>query len=95
MLRVVVGLTCRGQKANHELYGELSNVKSVLKDRRSKFIGHMGRRKQELVCQMLLWEVKQGTRKKGRPGMTYVDQLTRDTGLSTEELKSIMDEREL
>ena len=95
MLTAVVGFTWRDRKTNNELYGELSNVTSVLKVRRLKFIGHMCRRKQGLVCQMLMRKPNQETRKRGRPAMTYVVQLKRDTGLSTEELKNIRDEREL
>ena len=59
-----------------------------------KFVGHMWRRKDEIVRQMLLWEPKQGTKKRGRPAHTYVDQLRKDTELTTEELKNIMDDRE-
>ena len=63
--------------------------------RRLKFIGHIWRRKQELVCQMLMWEPKQETRKIGRPAMRYVNELRSDNGLLTEEQKDIMNEREL
>ena len=41
------------------------------------------------------WEPKQVARERGRPAMTYVDQLRRDAGLPTEELKNIMTERKL
>ena len=55
---------------------------------------HLWRRKEEIVSQMLLWEPKQGARNQGRPALTYVDQLRKYTGLTTEELKNIMDDRE-
>jgi hypothetical protein len=70
-------------KTNKELYGELSSINSVLQERRLKFIGHMWRRKEEIVSQMLLWEPKQGPRKMRRPARTYVDQLREDTELTT------------
>ena len=63
--------------------------------RRLRFIGHIWRRKQELVCQMLMWEPKQETRKIGRPALSYVKELRSDNGLLTEELKDIMNEHEL
>ena len=85
MLRAVVGFTWRDSKTNNELYVELSKVISVLKVRRLRFIGHMWRI-QDLVCQMPMWEPKQGPRNRGKTAMTYVDQMKTDSGLSTEEL---------
>ena len=67
----------------------------MLKERRLRFIGHMWRRKEELVSQLLMWEPKDGRRKRGRPKITYIDQLRNDTGLSTEELKTMMEDREI
>ena len=67
----------------------------MLKARRLKFIGHMWRRKEELVYQLLMWKPKQGTRKRGRPAITYVDQLRNNIGLSTEELKKAMEDCEI
>ena len=54
-LKAVVGFTWRDRKTNSKIYGELNNVKSVLTIRRLILIGHMWRRKQELVCQMLIF----------------------------------------
>ena len=84
----------RDSKTNKELYGKLSSITTVLQERRVKFIGHMWRRKDEIASQMLLWEAKQGTKKRGRPALTYVDQLRKNTELTTEELKNIMDDCE-
>ena len=42
---------------------------------------------------LLLWEPKHGARKRGRPALTYVDQLQNDTGLSIAALKNIMENR--
>ena len=94
MLRAILGFTWRDRKTNKELYGKLSSITTVLQERRLKFIGHMWRRMDEIASQMLLWEPKQGTKKRGRPALTYVDQLRKDTELTTEELKNIMDDRE-
>ena len=94
MLRAVLGVSWKDHKSNNELHGNLSRITSTLRVRRLKFIGHVWRRKVELVSQVLLWEPKQGARKRGRPALPYVDQLRKDTGLSTEQLKNIMDDRE-
>ena len=59
--------------------------------RRLRFIGHCWRKKDEVISDLLLWEPKHGARKRGRPALTYVDQLQNDTGLSIVELKNIME----
>ena len=63
------------------------------KPTRLQFIGHCWRKKDEVISDLLLWEPKHGARKRGRPALTYVDQLQNDTGLSIAELKSIMRNR--
>ena len=94
MLRAVLDVSWKEHKTNKDLYGNLKRITETLRYRRLKFIGHMWRRKSELVSKVLLWEPKQGKRKKGRPAMTYIDQLREDTGLTTEELAVIMEDRE-
>ena len=42
-----------------------------------------------------MWELKQAIRRRVRPAITYVDQLRNDTGLSTEELKNALEDREI
>ena len=93
MLRAVLAFTWRDRITNNYLYVELSKITAVLKARRLRFIGHMWSRKEELVCQLLMWEPNQGTRKRGRPAITHVDQLRNDTGLLTDELKKAMSEQ--
>ena len=46
------------------------------------------------ASQVLLWQPGQGIRKRGRPAITFVVQLKKDTELTTEELKTTMDDRE-
>ena len=46
-----------------------------------------------MISELLLWEPKNGARKRGRPATTYVDQLRNDPRLSIAELKSIMGNR--
>ena len=95
MLRVVLGFTWRDSITYNDLYGKLSKITAVLKGRRLISDGHMWRTKEELVCLLLIWEPKQGTRKRGRPAITYDDQLRNDTGLPTKELKNTMEDREI
>ena len=95
MLRVVLGFTWRDSITYNDLYGKLSKITAVLKGRRLISDGHMWRTKEELVCLLLIWEPKQRTRKRGRPAITYDDQLRNDTGLPTKELKNAMEDREI
>ena len=80
-------------KTNKELYGNLPKITDTLMIRRLRFIGHCWRKKDEVISDLLLWEPKHGARKRGRPALTYVDQLQNDTGLSIAELKNIMENR--
>ena len=71
----------------------LTQITDTLMIRRLRFIGHCWRKKDEVISDLLLWEPKHGARKRGRPALTYVDQLQNDTGLSIAELKNIMENR--
>ena len=95
MFTAVFGFTWRDRITNEDLYGKLSKITAVLKARRLRSIGDIWRRNEELVCQLLIWEPKQGTRKRRRPAIIYGDQLKNDIGLSTEELKNKMEDREI
>ena len=86
-------LESKEHKTNKELYGNLPKITDTLMIRRLRFIGHCWRKKDEVISELLLWEPKQSTRKRGRPVLTYVDQLPNDAGLSIAELKSIIGSR--
>ena len=77
-------------KTNKEPYG---NLPKITDDQEAAVIGHCWRKKDEVISDLLLWEPKHGARKRGRPALTYVDQLQNDTGLSIAELKNIMENR--
>ena len=47
-----------------------------------------------MISDLLLWKPKHGARKRGRPALTYVNQLQNDTGFRIVELKNIMENRE-
>ena len=93
MLRAVLGVSWKEHKTNKELYGNLPKITDTLMIRRLRFIGHCWRKKDEVISDLLLWEPKHGARKRGRPALTYVDQLQNDTGLSIVELENIMENR--
>ena len=94
MLRVALGHTWQEHLKNGELYGKLKKVTSELLQRRLRFIGHMWRRREEIISDVLLWEPKEGRRRQGRPALTYVDQLRSDTQLTIDELRFLMSQRD-
>ena len=95
MLRRVLGYTWRDHVINKELYGVLKSITSVFRERRLMFVGHIWRKRDEMANQLLLWEPRYGKRRPGRPALTYVDQLEKDTGLTKDELKLIMKDRKM
>ena len=44
--------------------------------------------------EVLLWEPLHGQRKPGRPNKTYTAQLREDSGCTTDELKTVMGNRD-
>ncbi|XP_030837131.1 uncharacterized protein LOC115922362 [Strongylocentrotus purpuratus] len=65
----------------------IRKAKARLRDRRLRFSGHCWRSKSEIISQMLFWEPSRGKRTRGRPAMTYIDQLAKDTCLPRQELQ--------
>ena len=78
---------------NIELYRDITPISARLRDRRLRFSGHCWRSKSEIISQMLFWEPSKGKRTRGRPAMTYIDQLEKDTCLPRQELPKIMENR--
>ena len=48
-----------------------------------------------MANQLLFWEPRCGKRRPGRPELTYVDQIEKDTGLTKDEIKLIMEDRKM
>ena len=49
----------------------------------------------EFVANIILWKPKHGYRRPRRPKLDYVTLLTKDTGPTSEELRTAMSDREL
>ena len=48
-----------------------------------------------MAKELLFWEPTQGSKSRGRPAITYVDQLISDTGLPKRDIQRAMDNREM
>ena len=80
--------------ANENVYGDLHKISSVIQQRRLRPAGHCYR-SDETVANLILWKPKHGYRRPGRSKIDYVTLLTQDTGLTNEELRAAMLDREL
>ena len=68
-----------------ELYGDLQSLSDKIRERGKRSAGHSSRT-EESASKLNHWEPKYGRRKHGRPKLTSLDVLKKDTGLETAEL---------
>ena len=94
MLRVVQNISWNDFVNNHTLYWDLPKVTATLRVKHLRFAGHIWRGN-EVAKELLFWEPTQGSRSRGRPAITYVDQLLSDTGLSKRDIQRAMENREM
>lgn len=94
MLCTVLNISWKEHLTRQRLYGTLPTLSSTIRERCLRFAGHCGRTKEELVSSMLLWTPKHGYTKVGRPSKTYIQLIAQDPGCKTEELKSLMQDRD-
>ena len=94
MLRMALNVTWRDRVRNDILYGKLPQVTRKIRTRRLRMAGHCVRHDDLAVSNLILWEPAHGVASCGGPKHTYVDQLRRDTGLSSaDEIRSCMKDR--
>ena len=80
-------------RSNQELYQNLPPVTTKFQKQRMKLAAHCVRHEEEVANKLVLWK-PEGTRKRGRPAYTYIDNLLDDTGLhNTNELEMVMKDR--
>ena len=81
---------------NKELYGNLTPIFTTVRKRRLAFAGHCLRQTTDPISELVLWEPKHGSRKRGRPEKNYIDILKDDSGISTtQELEACMRDRKV
>ena len=59
-----------------------------------RFASHCWQAKQELASDLLLWLPNHGKRRVGRPAITNIDQLCRDTGCLPNDLPALLQDRD-
>ena len=85
MLRAILNIHWSTHPSKERLYGNLAQITSVIKERRTWFAGHCYRKKGEVVNDLILWTPKHGKAKVGRPSKTYTKQLTEEADCQLEE----------
>ena len=93
MLRAALNIHWSQHLTNEQLYGSLPKISVKIRRRRLKFAGHCRRRDGEVTANLVLWTPTHGQRKQGRPALTYIDLLTKDTGIPADELSNCMRDR--
>ena len=74
-----------------EIYNQLPRVSCLVKYRRFQFAAHCFRADGEVISSLLLWRPSYG--KSRRRKLSFPDVISRDTGLSTEDLRTAMRDR--
>ena len=97
MLRMAMGVNQYLERvSNHTLYGDLPKVSSKIAQRRLRLAGHAQRHPELTLNKLILWEPKHGRADRGRPRLTFIDNLKADTGLrSVEEIARLMEDKVL
>ena len=89
MLRAVLNISWRQHPTKSQLYGPIPGISKIICERRMRFAGQCWRAKQKLASDLLLWTPSHGHTRVGRPAITYIDQLSRDTGCFPEDLPTL------
>ena len=93
ILRKVLNVSWKEHVTNKDLYGKLLKITEKIRLRRLKLAGHCSRHPEEVAANLVLWVPDRNSRDRGRPKITYLDTLKRDTGLNLEELHACMQDR--
>ena len=91
MLRVILNKSWRQHPTRHQLYDHLPPITKTIQVRRTRHAGHCWRSRDKWCTPM---DPSYGRAKAGRPGRTYIQQLSEDTGYDPENQPEAMNDRE-
>ena len=94
MLQVILNKSWRQHPTKHQLYGHIPPIRKNIKVRRTRHLRHCWRSRDELRSDILLWTPSYGKAKAGWPARTDIQQLSEDTGCSSEDLPEAINNRE-
>ena len=93
MLRRVKNVSWRAHLTNEQLYGQIPKLSVTIKRRRLALAGHVSRHN-EPSGSLIFWTPEE-PRRRGRPNITLKDVLQADTGLNSNEMKTVMADRQI
>ena len=94
MLSAILNIYWKDHPNNKEIYGNISNICTSIRQQRLRFSGHCWIFKLEFASDVIIWQRTHGKRKRGRPRRTYVDQLEDDKLCDVNEIKKTMEDRD-
>ena len=74
-----------------QIYGDLPAMSNIVRSKRVQFAGHCFRANSEVISPLILWKPNSVGRRSRK--LSYLDTLTRDTGLIEQDLKTAMLDR--
>ena len=92
LLMRVKNLSWKSHPTKKQIYGDIKPVSSSLKARRTQFAGHCLRATTEIISSLILWKPTPQGRKCRK--LTFPDVVSRDTGISFNNLSAVMKDRE-
>ena len=96
MLRMALNIRWPQIINNSDLYGNIPKPSVMIASRRMRLSGHVARHDDLLANQLLFWDPQHGYRRPGRPHLTFLDMLKKDTSLScVGEIRSAMLDRDV
>ena len=81
-------------KDNHNLadiYGNITPISRRLALRRHRFVGYCFRDKSQIISNLILWRLP--SHRKGKRPLNYIDAVSRDTKIGSNELPTAMSDR--
>ena len=94
MLRAILNRSCKDYPNNKDIYGNIPDICTSIRQQIFRFSGHCWRSKLELASDVIIWQPTHGKIKRGRPRRTYVEQLVDDTHYDVNEIKKSMEDRD-
>ena len=96
MLRMALNISWKQKLTNEQLYQDLPPISSKVRCQRMRLAGHCHRHPEEIASQLVFWEPTRGKPNRGRPAVSYIDNLKADTNLSeVADIKKLMEDRKL
>ena len=93
LLMRVKNLSWKKHPTLKQIYGNLVPASTLVRQRRTQFVGHCQRASNEIISSLVLWK-PQANGRKGRK-LTFPDVISRDTGIRPEEMKAAMEDRDV